>query len=1829
MATATVIAVISAVISVGTAIYAANQNEDDQGGQAVTKQGSQNPRNKVYGKAIVGTTRVYSNVLDRDRSYRTDVLAVAGIGPLTFHNVWIEDKRMFENDKNILSNPTSSTNGTYDDSQMREAYQKSSDFKVQFRSGQEDQVAANLARSNSDGEWTHDHKGALVPHIVVYADADTNQEYVIFADRYDCKALVTGEDLYDPRTGLQDGNSNNVALALRDYLTSTYYGLSIPVDYIDDDSVMHAANMCELYGLEINSAIDGDAAFSDVLEDMLACMGGSLAISKGRIKVLFEDAEAVNLYDFDDTNMLTNSFKVSPASSGEYANVITTTFKSGINQGKKDDFVIPADVINDPRIIQDGYTKTRTINMPYTIDAREEDNGVVSGAVKFITSREYKRSLFQTTCSFDVDLLEYPELEIWSVVSVSNPIYEFDHKRFRVLSMSTSTDEGKLNIATVNFVEYDESMYANNIEGSVVSGTLPIRSDIISPPTSVTFSLESYVTGGYGTLNWSAGSYTGNTAYDIEFRLTNAANPLWTRKTSQHRGSKFQFYGLKAELYDFRIRTNDRVLGTSVWIEVNNIDITVPYTLPVVSGLSIDSTTNDFVISWDDMSDVIIDNGTNPDDPESDGTTSTVADVLSHYEVSIDVDGVTQYVLTTSELSIMYTYELNKNSPNGLNRGFVGRISLVDKSGNKSVLNSVATYNVQEDAPTGVTVTDVNGTSLFEWNPVTTRDFEGTEIHIGATEGFTPSPSTRIATLGSESFYIYSYVLPDVDDRFVRIAHFDTFGNDVLKYSPAQIMRYVSPVDGDFVDFRGELPIDFTAEVSEVLTQVQGLSDRGTIPQVFDQVFEGIIETKQEVVESIEKVEGVVRDTHILSGNLIDQQISLKHNEWAQFQQLLSSELQLANLLEENVDFTVAQETLERNVSEDRAEAIRTKTLAAAFNTELLQSISLLATTESVLSEIDLSKAEMTTNLNAALLLANEDLESSITSTQQAVTDESSTRAIAITNLNSSIESEALARNSDIENVQQAVDDEALKRSSAIDSVQQTVTDEASTRSASVGTLTSVIHDATLGKEEWAQFQQMLSGELQLSNMLETNIDFAIAQEQVSSEVNDVKAEAVRTKILAAAFNGDLIASVSLLASTESVIARLDQSESKLTQNFTSIVSDELLKRESSIENIQQTVTDEASTRATAITNLSSAIDGETLARSSAIDSVQQTVTDEASTRATAITNLSSAIDGETSARISAIDSVQQTVTDEASTRAAAITNLSSAISDETSARSSAIDSVQQTVTDESGTRASAIANLSSAITDGDSETLASSTEYTRTAVGYCMDSNGVITVESDAVVCVTEGGSWVEGPLADFVRKLQISNGSSTASLNDIRQAFENKDGQLIARGGMINDVNGRISGFLNSNDGNVSNFDIMSDVFRIGTVLADGVTFAPNLYLDQTNPDSPVMVFRGRLELGDGTSVQDIEDIRANDGTNGTNGTNGTDGSNGSTGAAGSDGTDGSNGSTGAAGSDGTDGSNGSNGTNGSDGTNGSNGSNGNRGAGRYVVGTSTGSWSNATANAATPNGYPVVDDVVTIYKNSNPQVQSTKSYNGSSWATFALHVHGDVLVDGTLRGDSLIAGTRIRSPKIEHVGSTHMRVSSAEGFGSNDQFIEWFGLKYLVNGEINYAALNESNAITYLKVNGSAYFRGSMIVGELTTSLSTSDTSPTANVEIGPFGSNGGSITVNCSVALNFLDPTVGRYTNARITYDPTCTLVLEEMVGASWSTLQSVNFVGSGYFEDNKREYQTLSEAFTFTINGGSTANRTLRIRMVNRDIKTTRKSGAYALSQRISILTSEG
>ncbi|MEC4091849.1 hypothetical protein [Pseudoalteromonas rubra] len=210
-----------------------------------------------------------------------------------------------------------------------------------------------------------------------------------------------------------------------------------------------------------------------------------------------------------------------------------------------------------------------------------------------------------------------------------------------------------------------------------------------------------------------------------------------------------------------------------------------------------------------------------------------------------------------------------------------------------------------------------------------------------------------------------------------------------------------------------------------------------------------------------------------------------------------------------------------------------------------------------------------------------------------------------------------------------------------------------------------------------------------------------------------------------------------------------------------------------------------------------------------------------------------------------------------------------------------AFQSVTETLASQEQALVKQRTDLVAKIEQDDTATLASAITYTRAAVGYCIDSAGNITNETDAVQCVTDGHSWVDGPLAEYIRNLAITNADGQAvSIADIRQAFETQDGQLIARGGWVINNQGRIVSIAGYNDGDVGSIDLSADVIRQGVMI--GETFVPTSYVDNTDPDNPVHVFRGRLELGDYT-VNSVDDIRAQDGQRGPQGVPGEPGADG----------------------------------------------------------------------------------------------------------------------------------------------------------------------------------------------------------------------------------------------------------------------------------------------------------------------------------------------------------
>ncbi|PCK30464.1 hypothetical protein [Pseudoalteromonas piscicida] len=458
-------------------------------------------------------------------------------------------------------------------------------------------------------------------------------------------------------------------------------------------------------------------------------------------------------------------------------------------------------------------------------------------------------------------------------------------------------------------------------------------------------------------------------------------------------------------------------------------------------------------------------------------------------------------------------------------------------------------------------------------------------------------------------------------------------------------------------------------------------------------------------------------------------------------------------------------------------------------------------------------------------------------------------------------------------------------------------------------------------------------------------------------------------------------------------------------------------------------------------------------------------------------------------------------------TEAFAEVNHANIVRDQTfSAFAANTEAAFQTVTEALADQEQALAkqrtDLVAKIEQDNTATLASAITYTRAAVGYCIDDDGNITNETDAVQCVTAGHSWVDGPLAEYIRNLSLTNAADeSVSISDIRQAFETQNGELIARGGWVINNEGRIVSIAGYNDGDVGSIDLAADIIRQGVMI--GNTFVPTSYVDNADPEKPVHVFRGRLVLGNYV-VESEQDIRGLDGERGPQGIPGEPGADGKssytwikyayspsgegisnypdgrdyigiaynklsslessnpadytwTKYKGAQGPSGADGLPGEPGQDGqtlytwiaySDSPSGNplyqtptdatqyigiavnqatpsesndptdyiwskfRGDRGSKGESGRQGDPGSRGAGKFQIGTSSGTWYDSIANGCCTGGSPVLNDVVTIYKVSDPAHQTTKLWNGSNWEQTSLHIHGSALIDGTVIANGVVA-------------------------------------------------------------------------------------------------------------------------------------------------------------------------------------------------------------------------
>lgn len=272
-------------------------------------------------------------------------------------------------------------------------------------------------------------------------------------------------------------------------------------------------------------------------------------------------------------------------------------------------------------------------------------------------------------------------------------------------------------------------------------------------------------------------------------------------------------------------------------------------------------------------------------------------------------------------------------------------------------------------------------------------------------------------------------------------------------------------------------------------------------------------------------------------------------------------------------------------------------------------------------------------------------------------------------------------------------------------------------------------------------------------------------------------------------------------------------------------------------------------------------------------------------------------------------------------------------------------------------------------------------------------------------------------------------------------------------------------------------------------------------------------------------------------------------------------------------------------------------------------------------------------------------NGYVTGWEVNNNGTTGDFIIHANNFRIVTpgNTPQTPFALTGNNLYINADLHMGSgkniinrrgSYMSVTG-NGFGSSNQFLEWFGPNLT-----NLTQCTETNAVWYIKTNGDAYFGGSLTAGTLRNANQTSViTFPGAAVTVGPFATNGDPRTVTLSFSRRYEREAItlaGTYSIG--SGSNTGVVRLYRKIGTAAETLwQTLNISGSSevFNEPDILSRAVLSWGGSATYNDTSPAASTVQYRaeLISGTTQVVNFSGgggekAPIITQRLSVISIE-
>ena len=500
----------------------------------------------IYGKMRVAGARIYDEATGTNNKYLHRVLAFTGHEVQSFDEIYVNDEVVTLDGSGNVTSPAK-YNGK---------------IRIKLHLGASDQ-AADTSLISESAHWTTQHtlNGIAYMYVRLQFDADVFPNGIP-----EVSSVISGKKVYDPRTSTTVW-SDNPALCLRDYLTSSY-GIAEEAANIDDTLVISAANICDQTNTDAgttrytcNGAFTTASTPYDMINGILTAMDGSLWYAQGswRMKPAYWTAPVLDLNEDD----LRSSVSVSTRHSRRNNfNTVKGTFRGEESNWQTTDY---PQVSNAAFVTADnGQESVADVDLPFT------DNSIEARRIALI-SLERNRQQLTVNASFGLKTLQ---VQVGDNIRLTNSRFGWTNKEFEVVAWSFGLTDG-LDLQTqITLRETAESVYDEVSDGVVYErDNTTLLSPFDVPNVGLSAEVRTQVIREKLTniisLNVTSGASERIDYVEAEFKLSSDYD--WITLGTGQLG-KFEAIDLEDGDYDFRARAINTFGIKGAWGELDDVN---------------------------------------------------------------------------------------------------------------------------------------------------------------------------------------------------------------------------------------------------------------------------------------------------------------------------------------------------------------------------------------------------------------------------------------------------------------------------------------------------------------------------------------------------------------------------------------------------------------------------------------------------------------------------------------------------------------------------------------------------------------------------------------------------------------------------------------------------------------------------------------------------------------------------------------------------------------------------------------------------------------------------------------------------------------------------------------------------------------------------------------------------------------------------------------------------------------------------------------------------------------------------------------------------------